>query len=65
MGWLENDDERDGSEHRGGKPRKRSEHDESSNDYRQKRSSKRLHRRKTRKDEVWPDDEPRRLPKRR
>ena len=67
MGWLEEDDERDSAEHRGGKRRRRSEQDEGSNDYRLKRSGKRFHRRKGHKDEVWPDDnpDPRSLPKRR
>jgi len=68
MGRLvydDDDDERDKSEYRSGKRRKRFEQDESSNDYRQKRSGKRFHRRKTLKDENWPDDVPQRLPKRR
>lgn len=65
MGWPEYDDERDSSAHRGGKRRKRSEQDDSSNDYRQKRSGTRFHRRKGQKDEVWPDDNPRGVPKRR
>ena len=66
MGRLEyDDDERGKSEPRGDKRRKRFEQDESSNDYRQKRSGKRFHRRKTLKDENWPDDFSRSSPKRR
>jgi hypothetical protein len=66
MGWVDyDDDDRNRSEHRGGKRQKRFEQDESSNDYRQKRSGKRFHRRKTLKDENWPDDDPRSSPKRR
>ena len=59
------DDERGISEPRGGKRRKRFEQDESSNDYRQKRSGKRFHRRKSLKDEDWLGDDSRSLPKRR
>ena len=60
MGWSDyDDDERGGSEHRGGKRRRRFEQEDSQNDYRQKRSGKRFHRKKTHKDENWPDDEPR------
>ena len=66
MGWSDddydyddNDDERGRAEPRGGKRRKQYEQDESSNDYRQKRSGKRFHRRKTIKDESWLDDVPR------
>jgi len=66
MGRLDyDDDERGESESRGDKRRKRFGQDESSDDYRQKRSGKRFHRRKTLKDENWPDDGPRRSPKRR
>ena len=65
MGWLNYDDGEHGqSEPHGGKRRKRFEQDESRNDYRQKRSGKRFHRRKTLKDENWPDDVPRSSPKR-
>ena len=65
MGWSDYDDgERGKSEPHGGKRRKRFEQDESSNDYRQKRSGKRFHRRKTLKDENWPDDVPGSSPKR-
>ena len=46
------DDERGRSEHRGGKRRKRFEQDESSNNYRLKRSGKRFHRKKTPKDGI-------------
>jgi len=62
MGWSDDDyddDERGRAEPRGGKRRKRFEQDETSNDYRQKRSGKRFHRKKTIKDESWPDDVPR------
>ena len=57
MGWSDyDDDERDRSEHRGGKRRRRFEPEDSQNDYRQKRSGKRFHRRITFKDQNWPDD---------
>ena len=53
------------SRHRGGKRRKRFEHDDGSYDHRQKRSGKRFHRKKTPKDGIWPDDDPRSSPRRR
>jgi len=60
MGWSDYDDDESGrSEHRGGKRRRGFEQEESQNDYRQKRSGKRFHRKKTHKDENWPDDVPR------
>ena len=66
MSRLEyDDDERGDSEPRGGKRHKRFGEDESSDDYRQKRSGKRFHRRTTLKDENWPGDRPRSSPKRR
>ena len=65
MGWSEyDDDDHDRIEHRGGKRHKRFEEDENS-DNRQKRSGKRFHRRKTLKDQEWPDDDHRSSPKRR
>ena len=66
MGRFEYDDEENGrSEHRDGKRRRRFKQEEGRNDNRQKRSGKRFHRRKTHKDESWPDDEPRGPSKRR
>jgi hypothetical protein len=65
MGWLDNeDDEHGGSEHQGGKRRQQFEQDEDRNGYRQKRSGKRFHRRKTIKDGSWPGEGERISPKR-
>jgi len=65
MSRLEyDDDERGEPELRGGRRRKGYGQDESSDDYRQKRSGKRFHRRKTLKDDYWPGDRPRSSSKR-
>jgi len=67
MGWSEysDEDDRSRSKHRGRKGWKRIEQDDGNNDHKQKRSGKRFHRRKSLKDENWPDDNPRSSPKRR
>lgn len=47
------------------KGRRRKRYDEEDDtDYRQKRSSKRFHRRKTLRDQLWEDDEPKKSPDR-
>lgn len=59
MGWSEFDDgedDRDRSKQSGRRYRKRFEQDEDETAYKQKRSGKRFHRRKTFKDEFWQDD---------
>lgn len=67
MGWSEysDEDDRSGSKQKGGRRPKRFERDDDDNSHKQKRSGKRFHRKKSIKDENWPDDDPRILPRRR
>jgi hypothetical protein len=64
MGWsgfddsdLDDDEDPEGSRQNGRRKRKRFDEDEDHGVYKQKRSGKRFHRKKTHKDDFWPEDD--------